>query len=430
VPRPDPSQSQQAIEVGAAALVAAATDLAQQLLSMLLARVPALAQVGLTGREARATRGQHGRRGTGRRSHVAAQGGGTDAQVGADLAGCLACGMQQVDRIIARLSSGVSGCAGARAGPSFHAALPAECRRRETARAAAPNAAWSRLSACCRASTRFFRIWKRSATWIACEAPRGAPSAKVAPRSRRITRICGWLWSPVAQVSASRSGSRSTTRWRSRSTRMAPEVWPRRRHPSSTRTTEQVRAAGTGARRISRIKHEGIRASRQTKHLQAPRSRFTAQREAERTQPGDKPLGASRVGSQSAGKALSENVARAFGLVTEEPADVQFEMKGHAMPCQGTSATERVERECRRMAECPQTGQGAAAAFVATTAVIPRFVVVSAISRSGVGSGRIVSADAPARAPSFLCRLTALRAPSHRLGRLSHACFIKSASEP
>jgi hypothetical protein len=92
-------------------------------------------------------------------------------------------------------------------------------------------------------------------------------------------------------------------------------------------------ASGRGRHRSPpNLPHEGIRAGGPAEHRQEPGSRSTADREADRTRPGDKPLGASCLGSEEAGKALGEDVAGAGRLVTEEPADGQLEMKGHAMP--------------------------------------------------------------------------------------------------
>jgi hypothetical protein len=84
-------------------------------------------------------------------------------------------------------------------------ATPARCRNRRS-----------------RASRRSASRCQRSATWVASGAASRAACAYAVARSRLITSTPAWDRSQPASAADSRSGRRSITRRRSRSTRMVP----------------------------------------------------------------------------------------------------------------------------------------------------------------------------------------------------------------
>jgi hypothetical protein len=91
-------------------------------------------------------------------------------------------------------------------------------------------------------SRRFWSKCHRSQTWTALGAPIAAPRVYSLERSRVITSTEPRSLSQAARLSAVRSGSRSTTRRASRSTRIVPPV------PRFNR--------GTGADTVLVCKHE------------------------------------------------------------------------------------------------------------------------------------------------------------------------------
>jgi len=140
-------------------------------------------------------------------------------------------------------------------------------RSRDKPCAAAPGAGSRCATAACRCSTRRATSpavrsrCKRSATWTAAGAPCCTPSAYSPPRSRLTTWTPGCSRSHAAPAPAERSGKRSTTRWRSRSTRIVPYVRPVRKAKSSTERTVGVKGGALVKARI---------ASRSVSRLVAP----------------------------------------------------------------------------------------------------------------------------------------------------------------
>jgi len=95
------------------------------------------------------------------------------------------------------------------------------------------------------ASRRFCKIWKRSATCRACGAPSRAPWANEPQRSRLIISMSGCRLSQSAVAPAERSGKRSITCRRSKSTMMvhkwSPCAMPNHRHPALERRFDVAR---------------------------------------------------------------------------------------------------------------------------------------------------------------------------------------------
>ena len=126
---------------------------------------------------------------------------------------------------VRRRGSGSGTVAGSRAMPSFGAG--------DTLGGGAVRAARRRSRRSCSRTARKASLplrgpCQRSAVRLASGAPRAAPAAQAPARSRTTTDTPGWVASHAADVSAQRSGSRSTTRRRSRSHEIAPWRWPLR----------------------------------------------------------------------------------------------------------------------------------------------------------------------------------------------------------
>src|SRR5215207_632530 len=172
-------------------------------------------------------------------------------------------------------------------------------------------------------------------------------------RSRAAVSTPGCRPNQTTRLSCERSGRRSATLWRSRSTRIVPYRAPRRNAKSSTPSTLTF-PASSGAARLARES----RASRPTEpQLEGqPGARPAAQLRDDRQQRRFQPVRLAGVGRHLR-QPLAEDATLAGGLVAEEAAHLGAEDDGGAMPRQvgdlaGVAAVAPARRTAAHRALC------------------------------------------------------------------------------
>src|SRR5215207_3512435 len=170
-------------------------------------------------------------------------------------------------------------------------------------------------------------------------------------RSRAAVSTPGCRPNQTTRLSCERSGRRSATLWRSRSTRIVPYRAPRRNAKSSTPSTLTF-PASAGAAHLARES----RASRPRRSPSSKASLAPAQPRDDRQQRRFQPVRLAGVGRHLR-QPLAEDATLAGGLVAEEAAHLGAEDDGGAMPRQvgdlaGVAAVAPARRTAAHRALC------------------------------------------------------------------------------
>src|SRR5215203_319408 len=195
--------------------------------------------------------------------------------------------------------------------------------------AAAPSSAdrlRSRNSSSPRARLR--RRCQRSATCRASGAPALAPSRQTFERSRPTTSTLGCCPSHRAMDSTECPSNRSTTRRRSRSTRMVPEAWPLLKPKSSTPTT---RTSSPSEKKVSLMRFRRVSGLTSSP---SSRARLAPQGEGDPLQGLPPAVGAAGTDAGHPAQPLGEDPALAGGFVAEELPYLQPQAHRGARPRQ------------------------------------------------------------------------------------------------